>query len=1263
MARKITFDSGYLFIPSLNKITFNDPIQKERLLLVTNLSTNTVIYNFSDPNLRGTIVTTQEIQTYVTGGGEGVSTLTITTPTYTPIVGQIVSGYGLAAGTYVSSYNAGTNTITLNQAMTAAPQGVYSIFGTVITLNYNTAAMSAASILQIFVDEYAEKSRPDEVLLDPVSKSRVSTPQALIDTDFEYSTQPTKWETLQTIQNKPTFYFDSTTPIRLRDITVSGSTRNVILNADLPAPAGLTGATPTIATSATIAVISGTNTTFTSHLAPGSVIYTVSGVPVATVATVNTDTVVTTKNNPNGAFASQGYRFSGNITFNPTVSGLTSAPTACQAVGGIYSPFGNITALAGWPTISGFAAQLDFFRDVNPGDAIYTQTGLLVGTVSGVTSATALNLTTGAVNALTTSNYIVSQYTQGKPLFVIDSLDTNVDGNWVIDSACGVSGAIVGTSLQLPQFSYLKNAITTGAGSSSVFNSNLTYAYQGAFYTGSFIKNFAPTNAITTSGSTNAVVTVTTSGTHGFTVGNQIYLTGTTATTNAPNGAFTICAIPSQNSLQFIPNAIPTGTINIPGAGFIGLTQGLAPRPTGFVIHRPTDGGVSFSTGTNSNNVEIVRQTRRYFRYQSGKGIQFSTGTIIKTPIKVESLVADGTRVTVTTKIPHNLVPGVSVTIQGAVPNTFNGTFTIDNAGLSDKTFTYYNSTSAQTATGFPINLVVNSWYNATNRVGLFTRQNGLFLEFDGQNVYCTRRNATERLAGTVQVTNGSPVVTGVNTLFSSQLTTGDAIVIRGCVYKVLNIYSDTSLEISPEYRGATISSPSNTIVTKIIEYRIPQSQWNIDKADGTGPSGFKLDLNKIQMVYIDYSWYGAGAARFGFKNQRGEVIYVHRILNGNQKFEAYMRSGNLPARYESATNSLTTRLTASLGATDTGITVADNSQFPPSGTLLVDNEYITYTSKPNTTTFSGLTRGQVGIGGLIATSTTNSNVLTTASGISAIQAGMYIIGPNIANNQFIVGTQVSGSTNYVFMSDVASSSGTNTYQVVPMGTANVAHNITATAPKVAQFHSPRFAPTITHWGSSVIMDGRFDDDKSFVFTAGMNTPLSVPQNVGYGLLSVRIAPSVDNGRPGINLSDREIINTMQLTLRQMDITAQGQFLVRLFLNASVAGGQWIPAAGSSLAQVCYHTANTSVSSNIGEPIFSFYTNSSGGANFTLTSVDLSLVRDLGNSILGGGYNNFVRGSYYPDGPDILTVVATNIDTGATARSIAARLSWTEAQA
>ena len=61
----------------------------------------------------------------------------------------------------------------------------------------------------------------------------------------------------------------------------------------------------------------------------------------------------------------------------------------------------------------------------------------------------------------------------------------------------------------------------------------------------------------------------------------------------------------------------------------------------------------------------------------------------------------------------------------------------------------------------------------------------------------------------------------------------------------------------------------------------------------------FILDITKIQMAYMDYSWYGAGKIRFGFKDQNGHVKYVHEFKHNNRLTEAYFRSGNLPARYE----------------------------------------------------------------------------------------------------------------------------------------------------------------------------------------------------------------------------------------------------------------------------------------------------------------------------------------------------------------------------
>ena len=70
-----------------------------------------------------------------------------------------------------------------------------------------------------------EISFPKE-FIDPVTKLRVSTPENLIDTDFEYGLQPTKWETLELINNIPSFFSksgDTTIPNISSMNTIQGS--------------------------------------------------------------------------------------------------------------------------------------------------------------------------------------------------------------------------------------------------------------------------------------------------------------------------------------------------------------------------------------------------------------------------------------------------------------------------------------------------------------------------------------------------------------------------------------------------------------------------------------------------------------------------------------------------------------------------------------------------------------------------------------------------------------------------------------------------------------------------------------------------------------------------------------------------------------------------------------------------------------------------------------------------------------------------------
>jgi len=65
--------------------------------------------------------------------------------------------------------------------------------------------------------------------IDPVTKFRVSQPENLIDTDFEYGLQPTKWETVELINNTPSFFSKSgdTTIPNIQSITTNAGTREI----------------------------------------------------------------------------------------------------------------------------------------------------------------------------------------------------------------------------------------------------------------------------------------------------------------------------------------------------------------------------------------------------------------------------------------------------------------------------------------------------------------------------------------------------------------------------------------------------------------------------------------------------------------------------------------------------------------------------------------------------------------------------------------------------------------------------------------------------------------------------------------------------------------------------------------------------------------------------------------------------------------------------------------------------------------------------
>lgn len=71
-----------------------------------------------------------------------------------------------------------------------------------------------------------------------------------------------------------------------------------------------------------------------------------------------------------------------------------------------------------------------------------------------------------------------------------------------------------------------------------------------------------------------------------------------------------------------------------------------------------------------------------------------------------------------------------------------------------------------------------------------------------------------------------------------------------------------------------------------------PQSNWNVDKLDGTGASGFTLDLTKNNAYFIDYQWIGGGVIRWGVINN-GIRVTCHKMnMNNKMTTNATLPSG-----------------------------------------------------------------------------------------------------------------------------------------------------------------------------------------------------------------------------------------------------------------------------------------------------------------------------------------------------------------------------------
>ena len=108
-----------------------------------------------------------------------------------------------------------------------------------------------------------------------------------------------------------------------------------------------------------------------------------------------------------------------------------------------------------------------------------------------------------------------------------------------------------------------------------------------------------------------------------------------------------------------------------------------------------------------------------------------------------------------------------------------------------------------------------------------------------------------------------------------------------------------------------------------IEEERIARVDWNQDKLDGTGPSGIIGDPTAIQMLVIEYEWYGAGQVDFKFVIDNN-AHSVHQFNHANRHDHTWASYGSFPIRYE---------LTNVTGATGTHTVLHGSHSFLTEGT------------------------------------------------------------------------------------------------------------------------------------------------------------------------------------------------------------------------------------------------------------------------------------------------------------------------------------------
>lgn len=1105
MARQRIYE--YIFTPGtagLGTIQIQGRYNLADILAIYDTTTNVSIYNFGDPTQGGTV-----------------------------------------------SWTAGTSA-----TWPTAYAGV-----TTITLDKDTSSLSANDKLSIYIESQTLQVSPWEFGEDAIGRSRISNPEALIDADFEYGLQNTKWQNVSLNNNIPGFYEDVGVDITFNTngyVTMLAGDDTITSNIDTSVRLENQSTAQWITNDYALIISQSQGNTipFTSNYLTANVnssaerTFTVAS---TTNFSVGDNIIIIGRPTSGGTTTAVS-----NITSTATTTVNVTNASGAGIIDGTYiiveTDTANVYETMAVTNVTGNA--LTVARQTNNtngaganitiGNDVYVVSQLEVARIQEVTDSTTLQLTRGWYNTTPANSFAIGTVFQklssNVELVQHTSVSTAVNGlqtitrgefNTTALTTAGAGSAMIRMtgmwystgSNNLPQIGVNQSDTAISAGEyvsvqntadsntegvsivASANDNNFVYyprrspnlapGYPLNQYDTVIRQAFPYTGAdldvvsITSDGATPSTITVTTTYAHGLVPGTPILVNLSSGTNQAyGEGSFFITTVPTTTTFTYTGKSGAAVSGSLAGSVFV--------RSNAVFLPRPFDGGVLLGPGTPTRGASAVRQTKKYFRYQSGKGILFSSGTMLKPTFDVATITADGTttnsNITITTDVEHGLNAGATVALSGVTTSGYDASGYVVTSITSDVSFVVQAQGALGSATpvlGQQPRVAITNWHGSSIRAGIFDDQNGLFWECDGISLNAVQRSSTFQLAGLVNVGAGSNLVTGDgNCRFQDQLNNGDVVVIKGMTHTVTSILNNNRMTIEPAFRG--VSNQTRVKMTLRNEIRVRQSNFNIDPIDGTGASGYTIDANKMQMLAIEYSWYGAGYVTWMARGQDGRFIHAHRRPNNNLNNEAYMRSGNLPARYEAINETAISSLDGAITDADTTIVLRDATDYPSASVtypvyVMIDDEIIKYSGKSGNS-LTGCTRS--------ATFT-----------------------------QWVEGQSRS------FTGGAAASHADNSGVILISNTCT---------------------PLVNHWGSSIIMDGNFDGDEGYQFTYNRSN-YGFPATVGNKDLAfaMRLAPSVSNGIIG-DLGVRDLINRAALTLSSLNIqVSAGRYLIEGILNPS----------------------------------------------------------------------------------------------------------------